>query len=260
MAQRVETVAGGSVRAVIQARHAGDLNKNWSRENWNKRILRDVAGRLGDPLDFMSKWVEPRRFQIVFYNKKAVDWTLCQHLNLLTTLKVVFMHLENRQGQQSAMVCRPWKWTPWLGQSCFPVAQHICNTQKALVKKSKLYVWRMKQPDILWYWKETFRGYFPMCFCSFFSLSSHVFPSASMQQRESSGLDGTIRRAGKLTVQKRRGFLSIESVGNLLQRLRLPWGISEPFAHRSWKYQSSCVGIGPLVGLLCKPDSSRKES
>lgn len=40
--------------SIVQARHARDLNKDRSRENW-KRLSRDIATSLGDPLDFMRK-------------------------------------------------------------------------------------------------------------------------------------------------------------------------------------------------------------
>ena len=72
---------------------------------------------------------------------------------------------------------------PRLGQHCFAVLWHICNAQMALVKKSMLYVWRMKQPQIMWYCKERFRGYFPVCFCSFFSLSRHMFMNQCSRER-----------------------------------------------------------------------------
>lgn len=46
----------------------------------------------------------------------------------------------------------------------------------------------------MWYCQESFRGYFPVYFCS--SSSSHcAFLSVSVQQREILGLDGKIRRA-----------------------------------------------------------------
>lgn len=73
---------------------------------------------------------------------------------------------------------------PWLialGSKCHRLIKaaiwvlHICNIQKALVKKSGLYVQRLKQPQIAWQCKENFRGCFPlyfahclqvvMCFC-----------------------------------------------------------------------------------------------
>lgn len=71
---------------------------------------------------------------------------------------------------------------PWLDQSCCAVSPHICNIQKALVKKSKLYVWRKKQPEITWHCKDRYRAYFPMYFCS--SASSSSFPFAPVQQRD----------------------------------------------------------------------------
>lgn len=145
---------------------------------------------------------------------------------------------------------------PRLGQHCFAVLWHICNAQMALVKKSMLYVWRMKQPQIMWYCKERFRGYFPVCFCSFFSLSRHMFMNQCSRERFQVWWED--KKSSQADKVEEKGLL--ELAGNLLQRLEVTLGISKPFVHRSWTYWSSCVGTGPLAGLLCKPESARKES